>query len=112
MTTPKPDMKTPKPDMTSQFLDELSLKLTRLYDAYDDLLKEEEWLNAFYDDLTPDQLERLDEIPNVDCPAVMKDIKEVERMLLTIENEKKKRHEQLKFAIEEKSLQMMTPPLA
>ena len=105
-------MTTPEFDMTPKFAEKLSLKLKRLYDEYDDLLKEEEWLNSFYDDLTPDKLERLDEIPNVDCPAVMKDIKEVERMLLTIENEKKKRHEQLKFAIEEKSLQMMTPPLA
>ena len=105
-------MTTPEFDMTPEFEEELSLKLTRLYDAYDDLLKEEEWLNSSYDTLKRVDLERLDEIPNVDCPAVMKDIKEVERMLLTIENEKKKRHEQLKFAIEEKSLQMITTPLA
>lgn len=104
------DMTTPKFDMTPEFEEELSLKLERLLEAYEDLLHEEEWLNFSYDTLTWVDLERLDEIPNVDCPAVLKDIKEVERMLLTIENEKKKRFEQLKFAIEEKSLQMMYNP--
>jgi hypothetical protein len=52
----------------------------------------------------------MDEIPMVDIPEVQRKIDKIIAILEAIKNEKKKRFEQLKFVIEEKSLQMLYNP--
>ena len=95
-------------DMTPEFEEELQEELSYLMGVFEELLHEETALNFNYDNLSWVELERLDEIPNVDGPQLLNQIEEIEHILLSIE--KKKRFEKLKFAIEEKSLQLMYHP--
>jgi hypothetical protein len=94
--------------MTPEFKEELLKELSYLKGVLEELRHEEDALNFNYDNLSWVELERLDEIPNVDGPQLLSQIEEIENILFIIET--KKRFEKLKFAIEEKSLQMMYNP--
>jgi hypothetical protein len=97
-------------DMTIEFQEELQEELAYWHGQHEGLLEHLDELNANYDHLTVDDLERMDEIPNVDGPEIQSRIDEIMATLEAIENQKKMRFAQLKFAIEEKSLHMMYNP--
>jgi hypothetical protein len=99
-----------KIDMTSEFEAELQEELSYLKGVLEELGHEEDELNFNYANLSWVELERLDEIPRVDGPELLGKIDEIENILLTIENQKKKRFAQLKFEVEEQSLRMMYHP--
>jgi hypothetical protein len=93
-------------DMTREFQEELYYWNTQ----YEGLLQDIDYYNLNYDTLDAQELERMDEIPNVDIPEVQSKIDEIVTTLEAIENEKKKRFSQLKFEVQEKSLRMMYHP--
>jgi hypothetical protein len=95
-------------DMTPEFEQEMHEELSYLKEVLEELWYEEAALNFNYENLSWVELERLDEIPNVDGPQLLNQIEEIEHILINIE--KKKKFEKLKFELEEKSLQMMYHP--
>jgi hypothetical protein len=97
-------------DMTPEFEKELQEELYYWNTQYEGLLQDIDYYNLNYDTLDVQELERMDEIPNVDIPEVQSKIDEIMATLEAIENEKKKRFSQLKFEVQEKSLQMMYHP--
>jgi hypothetical protein len=99
-----------KIDMTSEFEEELQEELSYLKGVLEELGHEEDELNFNYANLSWVELERLDEIPNVDGPEIQSKIDNIIAILEAIENQKKKRFAQLKFEVEEQSLRMMYHP--
>jgi len=97
-------------DMTPEFQEELQEELAYWQDQHEGLLGYLDELNANYATLSLYQLEQLDEIPNVDAPEIQSKIEEIMATLEAIENRKKMRFAQLKFAIEDQSLRMMYHP--
>jgi hypothetical protein len=97
-------------DMTHVFQEELQEELAYWQEQHEGLLGYLDELNANYETLSLYQLEQLDEIPNVDAPEIQSKIDEIMATLEAIEIEKRKRFSQLKFALQEKSLQMMYHP--
>ena len=99
-----------KIDMTAEFEKELQEELSYLKEVLEELKHEEDELNLNYDNLSWVELERLDEIPNVDGPELQSKIDKIIVILETIKNKKKKKFDHLKFEVEEQSLQMMYHP--
>jgi hypothetical protein len=97
-------------DMTPEFEDKLKQALSYWNGQYEGLLEYLDELNANYATLSWVELERLDEIPNVDGPEIQSKIDNIIAILEAIENQKKKRFAQLKFEVEEKSIRMMYNP--
>ena len=97
-------------DMTPEFEDKLKRSLSYWNGQYEGLLEYLDELNANYATLSWVELERLDEIPNVDGPEIQSKIDDIIAILEVIENKKKKRFAQLKFEVEEQSLRMMYHP--
>lgn len=97
-------------DMTPEFEDKLKRALSYWNGQYEGLLEYLDELNANYATLSWVELERLDEIPNVDGPEIQSKIDDIIAILEVIENKKKKRFAQLKFEVEEQSLRMMYHP--
>jgi hypothetical protein len=98
-------------DMTPEFQEELQEKLVYWHGQHEGLLAQLNELNAInYNDITIDDIERMDELQNVFGPKIQSKIEEIVATLEAIENQKKKKFDQLKFAIEEQSLRMMYHP--
>jgi hypothetical protein len=97
-------------DMTTEFEDKMQEELSYRNEQLEGLFQDIDYYNEHYDNLDSEQLWRMDEIPNVDIPEVQSKIDKIIAILEAIKNEKKKRFEKLKFAIEEKSLQMLYNP--
>jgi hypothetical protein len=97
-------------DLSPEFEEELQEELVYWQGQQEGLLGYLDELNANYATLSLYQLERLDEIPNVDGPEIQSKIDEITATLEAIKEEKKKKFETIKFEIQEKSLQMMYKP--
>jgi hypothetical protein len=97
-------------DMTTEFEEKLQEELSYWNDQNEGLITQLEELEENYATLSVDDIERMDELYNVDGPRIQRKIDEVTRILESIKEEKKKKFETIKFEIQEKSLQMMYNP--
>ena len=98
-------------DMSPEFEDKLQEELSYWNGQNEGLTAQLEELEENYATLSVDDLERMDELYNVDGPRIQSKINEITGILEAIKEEKKKKFETIKFEIQEKSLQMMYNPI-